>query len=68
MNPFYVATPTEGANFYPLDSIRNDNPDSANDNDHNDYFGMRYDIEFKIGDYLGDLDIPLKVTMTFGQF
>ena len=43
---------TEGANFYPLDSIRKNNPDSANDNDHNDYFGMRYDIEFKIGDYL----------------
>lgn len=51
---------TEGANFYPLDSIRNDNPDSANDNDHNDYFGMRYDIEFKIGDYLGDLNYTFK--------
>lgn len=51
---------TEGANFYPLDSIRNDNPDSVNDNDHNDYFGMRYDIEFKIGDYLGDLNYTFK--------
>ena len=51
---------TEGANFYPLDSIRKNNPDSANDNDHNDYFGMRYDIEFKIGDYLGDLKYTFK--------
>jgi fibro-slime domain-containing protein len=51
---------TEGANFYPLDSIRKNNPDSANDNDHNDYFGMRYDIEFKIGDYLGDLNYTFK--------
>ena len=51
---------TEGANFYPLDSIRKNNPDSANDNDHNDYFGMRYDIEFKIGDYLGNLNYTFK--------
>lgn len=51
---------TEGANFYPLDSIRKNNPDSANDNDHNDYFGMRYDIEFKIGDYLGALNYTFK--------
>lgn len=51
---------TECANFYPLDSIRKNNPDSANDNDHNDYFGMRYDIEFKIGDYLGNLNYTFK--------
>ena len=47
---------TEGYNFFPLDSIKSDYPDSANDNAHNDFFGMRYDIEFKIGDYLGDLN------------
>lgn len=47
---------TEGYNFFPLDSIKSDYPDSANDDAHNDFFGMRYDIEFKIGDYLGDLN------------
>ena len=51
---------TEGANFFPLDSIKDTNPDSANDSNHNDYFGMRYDIEFKIGDYLGDLNYTFK--------
>ena len=59
---------TEGANFYPLDSIRKNNPDSANDNDHNDYFGMRYDIEFKIGDYLGNLNYGKKVFMLSARF
>jgi len=48
-----------GSNFFPLDSICNNNykdNDDANDSNHNDFFGMRYDIEFKIGDYLGDLN------------
>lgn len=46
---------SSGDNFFPLDDIRNSYPDDANDNGRNDYFGMRYDIQFKIGDYLGDL-------------
>lgn len=49
-----------GANFYPLDAIKNDHKDNANslerNNDHNHFFGLRYDIEFKIGDYVGPLN------------
>ena len=46
-----------GSNFFPLDSIRDLHKDEANNpSDHNCFFGMRYDIEFKIGDYLGDLN------------
>lgn len=44
----------DGSNFFPLNSLTT--TDYANDSGHNDYFGMRYDIEFKIGDYLGDLN------------
>lgn len=47
----------KGSNFFPLDSIRDLHKDKANDPDyHNCFFGMRYDIEFTIGDYLGDLN------------
>lgn len=46
-----------GSNFFPLDSIRDLYKDNANNPPgHNCFFGMRYDIEFKIGDYLGDLN------------
>ena len=46
-----------GSNFFPLDSIRDLHKDKANDPEHhNCFFGMRYDIEFTIGDYLGDLN------------
>ena len=46
-----------GSNFFPLDSIRDLHKDEANNpSDHNCFFGMRYDIEFTIGDYLGDLN------------
>lgn len=46
-----------GSNFFPLDSIRDLYKDNANNpQDHNCFFGMRYDIEFTIGDYLGDLN------------
>lgn len=47
----------KGSNFFPLDSIRDLYKDDANNpHEHNCFFGMRYDIEFKIGDYLGDLN------------
>ncbi len=56
---------TGGADFFPLDDLRNNYPDSGNNTNstsetdkkttHNDYFGMRYDVKFKIGDYLGDM-------------
>lgn len=46
-----------GSNFFPLDSIRDLYKDNANNPPgHNCFFGMRYDIEFTIGDYLGDLN------------
>lgn len=47
----------KGSDFFPLDSIRDLYKDKANNPDwHNCFFGMRYDIEFTIGDYLGDLN------------
>lgn len=46
-----------GDNFFPLD----EEPRSEkSDNDHNYFFGMRYDVTFKIGDYVG----PLNYTFT----
>ncbi len=45
-----------GNSFFPLDNaasrVHNDKGDS---DDHNFYFGMRYDVEFTIGDYVGDM-------------
>ena len=47
----------KGSDFFPLDSIRDLHKDNANNPwNHNCFFGMRYDIEFTIGDYLGDLN------------
>ena len=54
-----------GANFFPLDDLGTDQDSKNNTSDsdnqkHNDYFGMRYDITFKLGDYLGDLNYKFK--------
>ncbi|MBS7303701.1 MAG: fibro-slime domain-containing protein, partial [Lachnospiraceae bacterium] len=38
-------------NFWPLDPEEHE----FSDNGHNEYFGMRYDFKFQIGDYVGDL-------------
>lgn len=46
-------------NFWPLDGIKNtgiSKDEKAGDTTHNSFFGMRYDIEFSIGDYIGDLN------------
>ena len=45
----------DGSNFYPLE-----NPIYDQTQDGKYYFGMRYDIEFKLGDYVG----PLNYTFT----
>lgn len=43
-----------GNNFFPLDKVpRREDSDNS---DHNYFFGMRYDVTFKIGDYVGPLD------------
>lgn len=47
---------SSGDRFFPLNNLQNPPHDDANDSGNNDYFGMRYDIQFKIGDYLGDLN------------
>lgn len=39
---------TSGSNFFPLD-------DYSTEGRSNYFFGMRYDVEFTIGDYVGDL-------------
>ena len=61
---------TAGADFFPLDSVlpsyeggftkktQSSLPDDGKT--HNYYFGMRYDVTFKIGDYVG----PLSYTFT----
>lgn len=43
-----------GNNFYPLDEVLPSYEDSQRS--HNYYFGMRYDVTFKIGDYVGPLN------------
>ena len=43
-----------GNNFYPLDSVLPSYEES--ETGHNYYFGMRYDVTFKIGDYVGPLN------------
>ena len=56
-----------GAGFFPLDSVgyqKNSNVEDINNNEadssdskaHNYFFGLRYDIDFKLGDYIGDLE------------
>ena len=56
-----------GTNFFPLDGLgtTQDSKNTTADTDsskktHNDYFGMRYDVQFTLGDYLGDLDYHFK--------
>lgn len=46
-----------GQDFFPLDNVFRS---EKNENDHNYFFGMRYDVTFKIGDYVG----PLNYTFT----
>lgn len=43
-----------GTDFYPLENYK-DKYESA-DAAHNYFFGMRYDVTFKLGDYIGPLD------------
>ena len=43
-----------GNDFYPLDSVLPSYEES--ERGHNYYFGMRYDVTFKIGDYVGPLN------------
>lgn len=51
---------TAGSNFYPLDNVSLDYESANTTGDdgkkHNLYFGMRYDVTFKIGDYIGPLN------------
>lgn len=56
-----------GTNFFPLDGLgttqdeKNTTADTdSNGGKHNDYFGMRYDVQFTLGDYLGDLNYHFK--------
>lgn len=44
---------TAGNDFYPLDRVSSN---EEIEKKHNYYFGMRYDVTFKIGDYKGPLD------------
>ncbi len=43
-----------GNNFYPLNSVKPSYEESETSNNY--YFGMRYDVTFKIGDYVGPLN------------
>lgn len=44
-----------GSSFFPLDKASSNTPDNGDKDNHNYFFGMRYDVEFTIGDYVGDL-------------
>lgn len=46
---------TSGADFFPLDTSSSHVPDKSAVN-HNYFFGMRYDIDFTLGDYVGPLN------------
>lgn len=46
---------TAGADFYPLENERKLSYEHSK-NAHNYYFGMRYDVSFKIGDYVGPMN------------
>lgn len=43
-----------GSGFFPLDGIKQ--TDWAVDDTHNYFFGMRYDVQFTLGDYVGSLN------------
>lgn len=47
-----------GNNFYPLNEVLPSYEESERGN--NNYFGMRYDVTFKIGDYVGPLNYKFK--------
>lgn len=64
---------TTGYNFFPLDDVKVDYEKARTNviagetsdknvvaGNHNYYFGMRYDIEFSIGDYVGPLNYTFK--------
>lgn len=55
---------TTGANFFPLDDLGTDkdnkNTAASDGKKHNDYFGMRYDVQFTLGGYLGNLNYHFK--------
>jgi fibro-slime domain-containing protein len=46
---------TAGKDFFPLNQRGDKSHDGANNQGNNDFFGMRYDVEFQIGDYVGPL-------------
>lgn len=49
-------TTNAGSNFFPLDDNKLSYEETDCKGDHNYYFGMRYDVEFTIGDYVGPLN------------
>ena len=61
---------TTGEDFFPLDSVlpsyeegytsKTQSSLASDGKSHNYYFGMRYDIEFALGDYIGDLTYNFK--------
>ena len=64
---------TSGSDFFPLDNVKvdyegaytkkEDSSISGGNKTHNYYFGMRYDVTFKVGDYVG----PLNYSFTLYQ-
>lgn len=57
-NPQNAVVYTKGEQFFPLKNetrLTGENANSGNYSSKNLYFGMRYDFEFVIGDYVGDM-------------
>jgi|GEM_PF-627920 len=47
---------TAGSNFWPLKDAASNVDDQSSAKNQNDFYGMRYDVSFSIGDYVGDLN------------
>lgn len=47
---------SKGDNFFPLDNAPTNTADGGYNSNHNYYFGMRYDVAFTLGNYMGPLD------------
>lgn len=53
-----VQNVSKDSQFFPLDAVKFDYEHA--ENGHNFYFGMRYDVEFTLGDYIGPLNYQFK--------
>lgn len=56
LNSAGTSTADNMSSFFPLDTAESNKSDNGFGSGHNYYFGMRYDVDFKLGDYVGPLN------------